>query len=105
VIPTGSYQTETSETGGVVARTSGRTTILEADGWSVLIALSIPLVASLSAVLPWPAKARRAADVASAAIVTVFSALASLSVGPFFYPTVLALVTIALWPRVRRPAT
>jgi hypothetical protein len=105
VIPMGTYQSETVDTGGSVTRAVGRTTFLEGQGWSALIALSIPLLASLCAVLPWPAAARRAVDVASAAIVTMFCVLASLSVGPFFYPTAGALVLLAARPKSRRPAT
>jgi hypothetical protein len=88
-----------------VVHESGRTTLLETFDGGVLIALSIPLLASLSAILPWPAAARRATDVASAAVVTVFCILASLSVGPFFYPTALALVVLAVSPQAHRPAT
>jgi hypothetical protein len=105
VIPMGTYQSVTVDADGAVTRTSGRTTLVEGQGASAFIALSIPLLASLSVLLPWPARGRRAADVASAAIVTVFCILASLSVGPYFYPTALALITVAAWPRSRRPAT
>ena len=105
VLPRGAYQRETRVTGGAVLRESGRTTLLETFDGGLLVALSIPLLASLSAVLPWPAGARRAMDVASAVVVTVFCILGSLSVGPFFYPTALALVILAVSPRAYRPAT
>ena len=105
VIPMGTYQSETVDSGGSVTRAVGRTTFLEGQGASALIALCIPLLASLCAVLPWPVTARRAVDVASAAIVTVFCVLASLSVGPFFYPTAGALLLLAARPKSRRPAT
>ena len=105
VIPAGAYQTTTSQTGGITTQASGRMTVLEASGWSELVPLSIPLVVSLLALLPWPARGRRAVDVACAAIVTVFCALVMLSVGPFFFPTALALLTVALVPTRPRPAT
>ena len=105
VLPLGAYQRETSVTGGAVLRESGRTTLLETFDGGLLIAMSIPLLASLSAVLPWPVGARRAMDVAGAAVVTVFCILGSLSVGPFFYPTALALIILAVSPRAHRPAT
>ena len=105
VIPMGAYQSVTVDAGGAITRASGRTTFLEGQGASALIALGIPLLASLSVLLPWPVGGRRAVDVASAAIMTVFCILASLSVGPYFYPTALALITVAAWPQSREPAT
>ena len=105
VIPMGTYQSVTVDAGGVITRTNGRTTLLEGQGASALIALGIPLLVSLSTLLPWPAGARRAVDITSAAILTVFCILASLSVGPYFYPTALALLTVAAWPRSREPGT
>lgn len=104
IVPMGTYQSVTIDAGGVAMRTSGRTTLLEGQDADALIALSIPLLASLSAVLPWPARGRRAADIASAAIVTVFAILGSLSVGLFFYPTALSLIILAAWPRSLRAA-
>jgi hypothetical protein len=105
VVPMGTYQRETVHSDGAVVRAGGRTSFLEGQGVSALIALCIPLLASLCVVLPWPATARRVVDVASAAIVTVFCVLASLSVGPFFYPTAGALLLLAARPKSRRLAT
>src|SRR5687768_8408768 len=105
VIPMGTYQSVSVDSSGSVTRAGGRTTFLEGQGLAGIVALSIPLLASLCAVLPWPASARRAIDVASAVIVTVFCVLASLSVGPFFYPTAVALVLLAARPKSSRPAT
>jgi hypothetical protein len=105
VIPMGTYQSVTVDSGGSVTRASGRTTFLEGQGLAGFIVLSVPILASLGAVLPWPARARRAVDVASAAIVTVLCILASLSVGPFFYPTAIALLILAARSRSHRPAT
>jgi hypothetical protein len=105
VIPMGSYQSVSVDSSGSVTRAGGRTTFLEGQGLAGVVALSVPLLASLCAVLPWPASARRTIDVASAAVVTVFCILASLSIGPFFYPTALALLLLAARPRSRRSAT
>jgi hypothetical protein len=105
VIPMGTYQSVSVDSGGSVTRAGGRTTFLEGQGLAGIVVLSLPVLASLCAVLPWPAKARRAVDVASAAIVTVFCILASLSVGPFFYPTAAALLILAARPKSRGPAT
>ena len=105
VIPMGEYQRETVDASGAVTRTSGRTSFVEGQGASAFVALSIPLLFSLAVLLPWPARGRRGVYVASAAIVTVFCLLASFSIGPFFYPTALALIIVAAWPRSRGPAT
>ena len=105
LIPMGTYQSVSVDSSGPVTRAAGRTTFLEGQGLAGIVALSIPLLASLCAILPWPASVRRTVDVASAAIVTVFCVLASLSVGPFFYPTAGALVLLAARPKSRRPAT
>lgn len=101
----GTYQSVTVDATGGVTRVTGRTMLLEGQDASALIVLSIPLLLSLLVLLQSPARTRRVVDVASAAIVTVFCILASLSVGPYFYPTALALIAVAAWPRSHQPAT
>lgn len=78
---------------------TGTETLVEANGPYALIVLAIPVLAALCAVLPFPARYRRAADVTSAAIVAASCVLGSMTIGMFFVPAAAALAWIALTGR------
>lgn len=105
VMPSYSYSIESASTGGSAAQRSGTGTLIDANGFGVLLVLAIPVLAAVNALLPWPTAYRRGADILSAVVATAFSILGAMTVGLYFLPTSAALVGLAFWPRARRLAT
>ena len=104
VIPSYSYRVERASTGGSAVERVGTGTLIDANGFGVLLVLAIPVLTAVNAVLPWPATYRRGADILSAVVATAFSILGAMTVGMYFLPTSAALIGLAFWPRTRRPA-
>jgi hypothetical protein len=96
---------ESQSVGGPLVRRSESATLIAGNGARVLLILAIPVVAAISALVPWPPRLRRGLDILAAAIVSVFVLLGAFTVGLFFVPTAAALLAIALWPRQSRAAT
>ena len=105
VIPFYSGVTVHQSAGGRPSQSTHSATLLEGNGSAALLILSIPVLAAVSALVPWPPKYRRILDVLGAVIVTLFSLLGAFTVGLFFLPTAAALLIVALWPRRSLPAT
>jgi hypothetical protein len=81
-----------------------RATLLAVNGPEALIPISIPVLAALNALLPWPFRYRRLADVVGALACGALTLLGAMTIGLFFVPTALALATVAMWPRTPSPA-
>jgi hypothetical protein len=79
--------------------------LIGVNGLDLLFVLAIPVVAAVSAVLPWPERHRRALDILGATVITLLSILGAFTIGLFFLPTAAALVVVALWPRARHAST
>lgn len=86
-------------------RTHQTGTLVGVNGPDVLFVLALPVVAAVSAVLPWPERYRRPLDILGAALITLLSILGAFTIGLFFLPTAAILVVIALWPRARHAST
>jgi hypothetical protein len=102
-LPTGSSQTSYADSAGHVSTGAiTHTTLLQVQGPSVLITLSIPVVLTLIGLLS-PARARLAASVVGTSLLGVGVFLGMLSIGLFFIPAlVCSIVAIA---RSRNPST
>ena len=105
VLPLYSGVSERQSAGGPAVRSSHTATLVGVNGLGVLFILAIPILAAVSAVLPWPAPYRRALDILGAILVTLLSILGAFTIGMFFMPTAASLLFIALWPRARHAAT
>ena len=57
------------------------------------------MLSALNALVPWPVKYRRLADVIGAVVCAAFTVLGAMTVGLYFVPTALSLAVIAAWPR------
>jgi hypothetical protein len=90
-------------TGGAEVVRRQRATLLAVNGAEVLIPLSIPVLAALNALVPWPFSYRRPADVVGALVCVGFTVLGAMTIGLYFVPTALALAIIAVWPRTLLP--
>lgn len=91
--------------GGSAVQRSQTATLIAVNGARALLILAVPVLATVSALLPWPPRFRRSIDALGATVVTVFVLLGAFTVGLFFVPAAAALIAIALWPRKARPAT
>ena len=105
LMPMYTFQVVSQRVGGEATSSVGTDTLIGVNGYAVLGILAIPLLAALSALLPWPARYRRGADVVGAIVVAVFCILGAFTVGVFFVPTALVLLLLAVWPRPRRHDT
>ena len=99
LMPMYTFQVVSQSVGGEATSSVGTDTLIGVNGYAVLGVLAIPLLAALSALLPWPARYRRGADIVGAIVVAVFSVLGAFTVGLFFVPTALVLLLLAVWPR------
>ena len=93
--------TERQSVGGRTERWTHSNTLIGANGLDTLFVLAIPVLAAVNALLPWPARYRRGADIIGAVVATAFSLLGAFTVGLFFLPTAVALLVVAAWPRTR----
>ena len=103
VIPSYDGMVSTSATGGgegVVRRQ--RATLLAVNGVDALIPLSIPVLAAVNALVPWPVKYRRLSDVIGAIACAGLTILGSMTIGLYFVPTTILLAIIAAWPHPTR---
>ena len=104
-MPTYSFQAVSETVGSATSTSAGTDTLIAVNGYAVLGFLAIPVLAALSAVLRWPARYRRAADILGALVALAFCVLGAFTVGMFFLPTAALLLMLAVWPRRQRPAT
>ena len=104
VLPLYGGVSERQSVGGPAVRSSHTGTLIGVNGLGVLFILAIPILAAVSAVLPWPAAYRRATDIVGATVVTILSVLGAFTIGMFFLPTAASLLFVALWPRARHAA-
>ena len=95
---------EGQSVGGPTIRSDLTGTLVGVNGASVLFILAVPILAAVSALVPWPGRYRRALDILGATLVTLLSILGAFTIGMFFLPTAAALLVIALWPRGRHAA-
>jgi hypothetical protein len=105
LMPMYAFQAVSETVDGEASTSAGTDTLIAVNGYAVLGVLAIPVLAALNAVLRWPARYRRAADVFGAVVTLAFCVLGALTVGLFFLPTATILLVLALWPRGQRPAT
>ena len=105
VLPSYSGITVHQAAGGRAVQSTQAATLLGVNGFRVLFVLAIPVLAAVSALLPWPTRFRRSVDVLDAIAATVIVLLGAFSVGLFFLPTATALLVVALWPRRTLSAT
>ena len=103
-MPMYTFQVVSQSVGCEATSSVGTDTLIGANGYAVLGILAIPVLAAVSALLPWPARYRRGADIIGAIVVAVFCVLGAFTVGLFFVPTALVLLLLAVWPRARRHA-
>jgi hypothetical protein len=87
--------------GGPAEQWTQSDTLIGVNGLVALFALAIPVLAAVNALLPWPARNRRRADIIGAVVASAFSLLGAFTVGLFFLPTAAALIVVASWPRAR----
>ena len=104
-MPTYAFRAVSESVSGDAIATASSDTLIGVNGYAVLAVLAIPVLAALSAVLPWPAKYRRGADILAALVSLAFCLLGAFTVGLFFLPAAALLLFLAVWPRPRRPAT
>ena len=105
VLPMYGGVSERQSVGGPVVRSSHTGTLIGVNGLGVLFILAIPILAAVSAVLPWPDRYRRAIDILDATVVTLLSILGAFTIGIFFLPTAALLLLVALWPQTRHAST
>ncbi len=70
-------------------------TLLQTEGWSVLIPLLVPVALALIALVA----ARRVVTITCAALALAFTLLGALTIGAFFLPASVALILAALRSR------
>jgi hypothetical protein len=90
------YSSVADRTNGQAVRSSA--TLVSVNGLRVLWLLAIPLLASLSAIVPTPSDLQRPLRIVAAAIVSLFVLISAMSVGVFFAPTAVALILAAIGP-------
>jgi len=88
----------TTAADGMRATTAARATFAEVNGPEIYLTLAVPVLAALLALLPWPQRLRRAAQVAAAAVAVAYVLLGLMTVGIVYLPLALALVVAALRP-------
>jgi hypothetical protein len=104
-LPMYSSASSSQTAGGPEIRSSGRATLAAVNGPSVYLILAVPVLASVLAVLRWPPRLSRPATIVGAVIASGFVVLGMATVGMFFVPTALALITVAAAGRASpRPA-
>jgi hypothetical protein len=96
VVPTGREASGGGSPAGVTASGTRSSTLVQSDGWTVLLPLAVPvLLAAAPTVLRRP-RARRAALLAAGVLLPVFVILAAASIGLFYAPAALAMVVAAI---------
>jgi hypothetical protein len=103
VVPTYSRVSESGVTGGNTTRTSGTGTILDANGFTLLGPLLVPIVLLVAPVISQSSVSRRAITAASAVFLTVFVVIASFSIGLMFLPAA-ATLWVAVPGSTSRPS-
>jgi len=96
VFPTGRYESGSAGPGGVSVQTTGSTTLVQSDGWGVLVPLSIPVVIAGVPLALSRTRWRRGALVAASVLLVIFVVLGAASVGLFYLPAAVATVAAAI---------
>jgi len=78
---------------------SDRVSLLENQGWGVMITLAIPVLLAALPLAPLPARLKAAARVVSAALLLCFVALGVLTVGIFYVPSAALMIIAAVQDR------
>jgi cytochrome bd-type quinol oxidase subunit 2 len=100
----GTSESVSTSSDGTVTRTVSQTTLLQTEGWSVLIVLALPVLLTALPLLVLHRHRRRVAEV-SVVLLGVLVFLAMFSVGVFFLPAFIATVVAAARSRSsRQPA-
>jgi hypothetical protein len=94
-VPLASYEEVTVGTGGEELVSSGRTTLLEDEGWAIAFLLAAPAVVAFLAVALERTSFAGAAHIAAAAILLGFAALGAASIGLFYAPSALVMTAAA----------
>jgi hypothetical protein len=90
--PSYAWSSESQTSGAVTSsRTTGTGTLLDANGFSALIPLLVPMVLLAAAAVGQRSAARRAITLAAAIVLTAFVVIASFSIGLFFLPAAVTL--------------
>lgn len=107
LVPTYAAESTTATLGrtgpGSSVSTRSETTLLEAEGWSVLIPLLIPVILSAAPLLLNETRYAAATRLVAAVLLLSFVVLTGFSIGLFYLPSAAAMLLAALWLIGSRP--
>jgi hypothetical protein len=96
VIPTGREESVSISSTGEITRHSRSTTLVQSDGWSVLVRLAVPVAFAGVPLALRRTRWRRGALVAASVLLLAFVVAGLLSIGVIFLPAAIAMVTAAI---------
>lgn len=107
VVPTNVAESTTftfwpTGSGGPVS-TRSETTLLEAEGWSALVPVLIPVILSAAPLLLDGTRYAAPARLLAAALLLGFIVVAGFSIGLFYLPSAVAMLLAAIWVIGSRP--
>lgn len=96
VIPTGRQESVSISSTGEITRHSRSTTLVQSDGWSVLVPLAVPAAFAGVPLALRRTRWRRGALVAASVLLLAFVVAGLFSIGVFYLPAAVAMVTAAI---------
>jgi hypothetical protein len=96
VIPTGREESVSISSTGEITRHSRSTTLVQSDGWSVLVPLAVPVAIAGVPLALRRTRWRRGALVAASVLLLAFVVAGLLSIGVYYLPAAVAMETAAI---------
>lgn len=96
VIPTGREESVSISSTGEITRHSRSTTLVQSDGWSVLVPLAVPVAIAGVPLALRRTRWRRGALVAASVLLLAFVVAGLLSIGVYYLPAAVAMVMAAI---------
>jgi hypothetical protein len=95
VVPTGREESVWTGSGGEPVRRSRSTTLVQSEGWDVLVVLAVPVVLAGAPLFLRRSRWRRAALKAASGLLLVGVVISAASIGLFFLPATAAMFLAA----------